>query len=126
MTDGHGPQHKRFEIPQRPYREFTPGGRATMRDSIRFELHPSGKSVCLNTLIDRVLEDEHYTAIPWNGFPAPVYLVHDEQTASAFRVIVFEENIAIDVLPKTSEAGLARFYRSVTSATHGEWDITRS
>ena len=125
MTEAPADDGDEFSIPQQPYREFTPDGRATMHDAVRFVLRPTEPIDSLSKPVRRVLESPRYTSIPWHGLPYPVLLVHDERTSSTFRVIILDDRLAFDVLPQTTEAGLNGLYQAIAQHTGLAWSIER-
>ena len=115
-----------FHFEQRPYREFTVDGRGTMEDSTRFTLIPEPNTVDIDELLDRIMEYNRYTSIPWDGLPYPVDLLYDADVGSTIRVIRFSDSVALDVLPKTTQAALTDFYRILQTESKVNWTIDRS
>lgn len=115
-----------FEIPDRPERRYTRGG-VKYVGGVAFHLEPGpGLSAReLDDLLGEVFERDRYVPCDWFDFPRPVYLVHDRQVSTAFRVVARTGRLELHALPSTDPVGLRSLYDEVTAATDGQWSVRR-
>lgn len=115
----------RFEIPARPERRYPAAGGVEHAGGTAFYLTP-GPSLPVDELDDHlaaVLADDRYVKGDWFDLPMPVYLVHDREVSTAFRVVVRDDRVELHVLPATDPAGLAALFERLRERTAVEWTV---
>lgn len=115
-----------FEIPVRPVLSYD-GERVTRRGGTTFELVPIEPASIgdLDAVVRDLLRRSGYVVGDWFELPRPVYLVHDPERSSTFRVVVEDGRIELRVLPSTTSESLETFYERLREATGMEWDAMR-
>lgn len=111
-----------FEIPVRPECEYREGGVERTGGTV-FRLVPADGSV--GDRVERVLAGGRYTAGDWFDLPAPVYLVHDGNLGTVFRVVVFGDRVELRVTSTTDSRGLSAFYEALVAESDVEWGVSR-
>lgn len=109
-----------FEIPVRPECDYSAGG-ITRTGGTVFSLLPGDGAVegCLG----RVLARERYTAGDWFDLPSPVYLVHDRELGTVFRVVGYDDRVELHVTTTTESAGLRAFYDALIEESDAGWTV---
>lgn len=111
-----------FEIPVRPECEYHDGG-ITRSGGTVFSLTPADGSV--GERLGRVLDRERYTAGDWFDLPSPVYLVHDRELGTVFRVVGYDDRVELHVTTTTESRGLRAFYDALESESDVPWAVER-
>lgn len=109
-----------FEIPVHPRCEYSGGG-LTRTGGTVFSLVPEDGSV--DDRLRRVLSRERYTAGDWFDLPSPVYLVHDRDLGTVFRVVGYDDQIELHVTTTTESRGLRAFYDALEEESAIEWRV---
>jgi hypothetical protein len=116
----------RFEIPERPERQFSSTGELAYEGGTRFDLEPDPVPAdSLATVVESVVETGPYRFGDFLELPMPLYLVRDDETGDVFRIAVRDETVRLHVLPGTEPAGLRRFYERLDAATEATWTVSR-
>lgn len=111
-----------FEIPVRPQCEYS-GGELTRTGGTVFSITPEDGSV--GERLERVLARERYTAGDWFDLPSPVYLVHDRDLGTVFRVVGYDDRVELHVTTTTESRGLRAFYEALGEESETEWTVER-
>ncbi len=111
-----------FEIPVHPKSEYHDGG-ITRTGGTVFSLVPDDGSV--DDRLARVLERERYTAGDWFDLPVPVYLVHDRELGTVFRVVGYDDRVELHVTTTTESSGLRAFYDALGEESAVDWSVDR-
>ncbi|MCH7660400.1 MAG: hypothetical protein IH933_07365 [Euryarchaeota archaeon] len=109
-----------FEIPVHPESDYSKGG-ITRTGGTVFSLTPTDGSV--GGRLERVLARERYTAGDWFDLPSPVYLVHDRDLGTVFRVVGYEDRVELHVTSTTESRGLREFYEALGEEGESEWCV---
>lgn len=114
-----------FDIPRRPERTFPREGGVEYEGGTVFRLSPdpTADEDDLVAVVEDVLESDRYTYGDWFELPAPVYLVHDEDHSTAFRVVIRYRCVEFHVLPGTVPAALEGMYARLDGATDYSWAV---
>ncbi|WP_266080107.1 hypothetical protein [Haladaptatus caseinilyticus] len=123
MADDTSPS---FSIPHRPRRRYPRGGGVSYEGETIFRLSPGTEcsEKQLTTLVRNVLDDEPYTYGDWFDLPVPMYLVHDHNRDTTFRVVVRYESVELHVLPDTRSEGLRAIYRRLSALSDITWSVS--
>ncbi|MEM4781819.1 MAG: hypothetical protein QXG03_09705 [Halalkalicoccus sp.] len=111
-----------FEIPVHPECEYGNGG-LTRTGGTVFSLVPAAGEV--RDPLDRVLARDRYTAGDWFDLPSPVYLVHDRELGTVFRVVGYDDRVELHVTSTTEPRGLREFYDALRAEHESEWRVER-
>lgn len=116
-----------FDIPDRPERVFPREGGVEYEGGTVFRLSPdpAASEEELAAVVEGVLADDRYTYGDWFELPAPVYLVHDEDRSTAFRVVIRYGSVEFHLLPDTDRAALRRLYDRLREAADRTWRVER-
>ena len=119
------PDHPTFDIPVRPERRYPPGGGVEYDGQTVFALHadPPQSQSALETHLHAVLEGTSYTYGDRSGLPAPVYLVHDRQRRTVFRVVVRDARLELHVLPNTDSDTIRALYERLCERDGLTWEV---
>ena len=109
-----------FEIPVHPESDYSKG-KITRTGGTVFSLTPTDGSV--GERLERVLARERYTAGDWFDLPSPVYLVHDRDLGTVFRVVGYEDRVELHVTSTTESRGLRAFYEALGEEGESEWRV---
>lgn len=114
-----------FRIPARPERVYTASGGVSYEGETVFSLVPTGDvdDETLAETLEGIFERERYVSGDWFDLPAPLYLVHDREISTSFRVVVRRGQIELHVLPDTESAGLEALYEALAGATDHDWTV---
>ena len=114
-----------FTIPSHPTTRYPPRGGVEYVGETIFYLdpEPSLGDGDLETLVTDVLADDAYVYGDWFELPLPVYLVHDREERTVFRVVVRKGRIELHVLPNTESPGLRGIYDRLDATSDCEWRI---
>lgn len=114
-----------FDIPVRPERRYPPGGGVQYEGRTVFALHadPPLSRSDLESHLHAVLGSASYTYGDRSGLPAPVYLVHDRQRRTVFRVVVRDARLELHVLPNTDSETIYAFYERLRERDGVSWDV---
>ncbi|WP_276302333.1 hypothetical protein [Halorussus lipolyticus] len=117
----------RFEIPCRPDRVYPSDGGVEYEGGTAFRLSPDAdlSDDELGTLVEEILTADRYTYGDWFELPKPVYLVHDEEHSTAFRVVVRYGTVEFHVLPETVPEALRELYTRLWKAAESAWCVER-
>lgn len=115
----------RFDIPARPERRYPPAGGVEHAGGTTFYLtpEPSPSVDVLDGHLGAVLDDERYVKGDWFDLPMPVYLVHDREVSTVFRVVVRDGRVELHVLPATDPEGLEALFERLRERTALAWDV---
>lgn len=111
-----------FEIPVHPECDYS-GGEITRTGGTVFSLIPEDGTV--EGYLGRVLARERYTAGDWFDLPSPVYLVHDRDLGTVFRVVGYDDRIELHVTTTTESEGLRAFYDALREEGQTGWRVER-
>lgn len=127
-----GPDDDRFAIPARPERRFTPAGGVAHEGGTAFTFEPDGADEpagdgrpAVADALATVLGAERYVAGDWYDLPSPLFLVHDREVGTSFRVLAREDRLALHVLPATDRAGVRALHAALESVTGVDWTVSR-
>lgn len=109
-----------FEIPVHPESDYSDGG-ITRTGGTVFSLIPEDGTV--GDCLDRVLARERYTAGDWFDLPSPVYLVHDREQGTVFRVVGYDDRVELHVTTTTESRGLRAFYDALDEESSVRWSV---
>jgi hypothetical protein len=109
-----------FEIPVYPDCDYSNGG-ITRTGGTVFSLTPEDGSV--GECLERVFSRERYTAGDWFDLPSPVYLVHDCDLGTVFRVVGYDTRVELHVTSTTESQGLRAFYDAIGEESGTEWHV---
>ncbi|ADJ15386.1 hypothetical protein [Halalkalicoccus jeotgali] len=109
-----------FEIPVHPESEYSRDG-ITRTGGTVFSLFPADGVV--EDRLGRVLARERYTAGDWFDLPSPVYLVHDRELGTVFRVVGYDDRVELHVTTTTESNGLRAFYEALDEASPVAWTV---
>lgn len=114
-----------FDIPRRPERVFPRDGGFEYEGGTIFRLSPDGEpsEAALTALVEGVLADDRYTYGDWFELPAPVYLVHDDEHSTAFRVVIRYGIVEFHVLPETAPEALRELYARLRDNADWTWRV---
>ncbi|WP_132058767.1 hypothetical protein [Halorussus amylolyticus] len=114
-----------FDIPRRPTRSYPREGGVEHEGGTVFHLSPDVETPDseLAALVEGVLSAERYTYGDWFELPKPVYLVHDQRHATAFRVVVRYGTVEFHVLPETASAALESLYDRIRAESEWSWRV---
>lgn len=114
-----------FDIPARPERHYPGAGGVEYQGETVFGLTPASarSDDDLVALVEEVLAAEAYTHGDWFDLPMTLFLVHDAEAGTVFRVGVRDGRVDLHVLPATESAGLRAFYERLSRATDVEWTV---
>lgn len=114
-----------FDIPRRPERTFPRDGGVEYEGGTVFRLSPDPEvpEGELSTLVEGVLDGDRYTYGDWFELPAPVYLVHDEDHSTAFRVVIRYGIVEFHVLPGTVSEALRGMYARLRESAECSWRV---
>lgn len=126
-ADRRGADERTFRIPDRPERRYTRSGGVEYEGGAAFHLEPDSavSAEHLEALLVDVFEADRYVSGDWFDFPRPVYLVHDREVSTAYRVVVRTGRLELHVLPSTDPDGLRAIYDRVTAASEHDWSVRR-
>lgn len=111
-----------FEIPVHPRCEYGGGG-LTRTGGTVFSVVPADGEV--GESLARVLARDRYTAGDWFDLPSPVYLVHDRELGTVFRVVGYADRVELHVTSTTESRGLREFYDALGEERGCEWRVER-
>lgn len=116
-----------FDVPNRPQRRYTRFGGVEYEGRAVFHLEPTRDLSAdeLDALFGDVVEGNRYVPCDWFDFPRPVYLVHDREVSTTFRVVVRTGRLELHALPSTEPQGLRALYDGVVEATDHGWSVRR-
>lgn len=123
MTDD--TDHPSFDIPVRPERHYPPGGGVEYEGRTVFALHadPALSRSELEAHLYATLDDGTYTYGDREGLPAPVYLVHDRERRTVFRVVVRDGRLELHVLPNTDSETIRAVYDRLCNCDGVTWEV---
>lgn len=123
MTDDATPPS--FDIPVRPERYYPPGGGIEYEGRTIFALHadPPLSQPDLEAHLHDALDEEGYTCSERDEYPAPVYLVHDRERRTVFRVVVREGRLELHVLPNTDSETIRAAYDRLRERDGVAWTV---
>lgn len=109
-----------FEIPVYPECEYSAKG-LTRTGGTVFSLVPEDGAI--GDRLRRVLDRTRYTAGDWFDLPSPVYLVHDREFGTVFRVVGYDDRVELHVTTTTESRGLRAFYDALDEESETEWRV---
>ena len=114
-----------FDIPVRPERRYPPGGGIEYAGRTVFVFHPDPplSRSDLESHLHAVLGIASYTYGDRDGLPAPVYLVHDRERRTVFRVVVRDVRLELHVLPNTDSETICAFYERLRKCDGVAWEV---
>lgn len=114
-----------FDIPTRPERNYTATGGIEYVGETAFHLQPEPEMSAseLEEVLTGLLDADRYVRGDWFDLPRPVYLVHDREVSTAFRVVVRSGRLELHVLPSTDSEGLRALYDRLRDATDADWSV---
>ena len=114
-----------FEIPVQPVRHYPHGGGVEYEGRTVFALYtdPPQSQLDLQAHLHTVLDGDGYTYGGRDGLPAPVYLVHDRERRTVFRVVVRDGRLELHVLPNTDSETLRAVYGKLCERDGVAWNV---
>lgn len=114
-----------FDIPVRPERHYPRDGGVEYEGRTVFALHadPPQSRPDLEAHLQAVLDDGGYIYGDRDGFPAPVYLVHDPERRTVFRVVVRDGRLELHALPNTDSETLQVVYERLRERDGVAWTV---
>jgi hypothetical protein len=130
-----------FDIPAHPERNYTATGGVEYEGTTVFDLEPDGEPASvgpddepgastseaeggpIGELVAAVLADDRYVRGDWFDLPRPVYLVHDRDVSTSFRLVVLSGRIELHVLPSTDAEGLRAFHEGLRTESSADWSV---
>ena len=124
MTDNMSDEPS-FEIPVHPERHYPAGGGIKYEGQTVFSLHadPPLSQTTLQAHLHATLDDDVYTYGERDGLPAPVYLVHDRERRTVFRVVIRDGRLELHVLPNTDEKTLRGVFERFCERDGVSWTV---
>ena len=130
-----------FDIPAHPERNYTATGGVEYEGTTVFVLELDGEPESsgpsddpaaptsgaeagpVGELVATVLADDRYVRGDWFDLPKPVYLVHDREVSTSFRLVVLSGRIELHVLPSTDAEGLRAFHERLRTESGADWSV---